>query len=238
MACFPSRARGRDRVRPDARCLALRRGSPSCSCSPLTPRARGGCAAPAQRRGLPRLRRRRASRGSRLRRFLDALRRRASGRRRLELRRDARLHERVRRAARSRWRMPSPSRCSASPACARSRARRRARCFVPTPEGFAVRTSGSRTAARRPTASGCGERAKLDPLWVGSLISADGQVGAIVIELGFLGERGERRGAARAAGRAWRRGRRAASSSLWWATRSSSWSRAATSRRTPSAWCR
>ena len=54
--------------------------------------------------------------------------------------------------------------------------------FVPTPEGFAVR----RAAPDGRPAADCeqlGERAKLDPLWVGSLISADGQVGAIVIEL-------------------------------------------------------
>ena len=54
--------------------------------------------------------------------------------------------------------------------------------FVPTPEGFAVRTAApdGRPAADRER---LGERAKLDPLWVGNLISADGQVGAIVIEL-------------------------------------------------------
>ncbi len=54
--------------------------------------------------------------------------------------------------------------------------------FVPTPEGFAVRRAApdGRPAADREE---LGERAKLDPLWVGSLISADGQVGAIVIEL-------------------------------------------------------
>jgi uncharacterized protein len=54
--------------------------------------------------------------------------------------------------------------------------------FVPTPEGFAVRRAApdGRPADDREE---LGERAKLDPLWVGSLISSDGQVGAIVIEL-------------------------------------------------------
>jgi predicted RND superfamily exporter protein len=54
--------------------------------------------------------------------------------------------------------------------------------FVPTPEGFAVRRAApdGRPAADRDL---LGERAKLDPLWVGNLISADGQVGAIVVEL-------------------------------------------------------
>jgi predicted RND superfamily exporter protein len=54
--------------------------------------------------------------------------------------------------------------------------------WVPTPEGFAVRrfVEAGRPAADRERLA---ERAKLDPLWVGSLISADAEVGALVIEL-------------------------------------------------------
>jgi predicted RND superfamily exporter protein len=54
--------------------------------------------------------------------------------------------------------------------------------FVPTPEGFGVRrmAEGGLPAADRER---LGERARQDPLWVGHLISADGQVGAILIEL-------------------------------------------------------
>jgi len=54
--------------------------------------------------------------------------------------------------------------------------------LVPTPDGFDVRTlvEDGRPVADRERLR---ERAKIDPLWVGSLISADADVGALVIEL-------------------------------------------------------
>ena len=54
--------------------------------------------------------------------------------------------------------------------------------LVPTPDGFDVRTlvEEGRPVADRERLR---ERAKIDPLWVGSLISADADVGALVIEL-------------------------------------------------------
>jgi hypothetical protein len=54
--------------------------------------------------------------------------------------------------------------------------------LVPTPEGFAVR-AGVEDGRPAPDRERLRERAMLDPLWVGSLISADARVGAIVIEL-------------------------------------------------------
>jgi predicted RND superfamily exporter protein len=54
--------------------------------------------------------------------------------------------------------------------------------LVPAPDGFAVRTlvvDGCRAADR----VALGARATRDPLWVGSLVSADGDVGALVVEL-------------------------------------------------------
>jgi predicted RND superfamily exporter protein len=54
--------------------------------------------------------------------------------------------------------------------------------LIPTPEGFALRTGveDGRPVSDREHLR---ERAKIDPLWVGGLISADAEVGAIVIEL-------------------------------------------------------
>ena len=54
--------------------------------------------------------------------------------------------------------------------------------FLPTSTGFEVRTlvENGRVVADRERLR---ERAKIDPLWVGSLISADADVGALVIEL-------------------------------------------------------
>jgi predicted RND superfamily exporter protein len=54
--------------------------------------------------------------------------------------------------------------------------------WIPTPEGFRVRRAVEH-GRPAPDRERLGARAKLDPLWVGSLISADGQVGAILIEL-------------------------------------------------------
>ena len=54
--------------------------------------------------------------------------------------------------------------------------------LVPTPEGFAVRM-GVEDGRPAPDRERLRERAMIDPLWIGSLISADARVGAIVIEL-------------------------------------------------------